>query len=184
MAGDLEIGGDTFAVLRALENSTRRGIQGQEIRILPRLLAVACQLGVLGRPPSPPPEEARPSGRRHSPGRDAQAISHHYDIGNDFFQVILGPSMTYSCARFMNDGISREKAQEAKHELVCRKLGLDTRPGARLLDVGCGWGSMALYAATHYESHVVGITLSQPQVDLARQRVSSAGMENRVEIRL
>lgn len=116
--------------------------------------------------------------------QDARAISHHYDVGNDFYRLILGPSMTYSCARFVDDSSSLEDAQKAKHELVCRKLGLDRQPGATLLDVGCGWGSMALHAALQHGARVVGITLSQEQVTLARRRVVEAGVADRVEIRL
>src|SRR5277367_2871287 len=92
--------------------------------------------------------------------------------------------MTYSCARFLSDEVSLEDAQAAKHELVCRKLGLDQRPGARLLDVGCGWGSMAIHAARHHQASVIGVALSREQVSEARRRVEEAGLVDRVEIRL
>jgi cyclopropane-fatty-acyl-phospholipid synthase len=139
VAGDLEVEGDMFAVLRALHDAlTPRDLRRQGIGMLPKLLGAARRLGLLGRRLQAPAEEARSVGRWHSPKRDAQAISHHYDVGNDFYRLILGPSMTYSCARFVNDTVTLEDAQKAKHELVCRKLGLDTRPRARLLDVGCG----------------------------------------------
>jgi cyclopropane-fatty-acyl-phospholipid synthase len=92
--------------------------------------------------------------------------------------------MTYSCARFVTDDATLEEAQEAKHDLVCRKLGLSERPGMRLLDVGCGWGSMALHAARHYDAQVVGVTLSKRQADLARQRVTEARLDSKVEIRV
>jgi len=184
VAGDLEIEGDTFAVLRALQDGTSRDLRRLGIRILPKLAGAVRQLNLLGRPPRPPQEEIRPSWRPHSLNQDARAISHHYDVGNDFYRLILGPSMAYSCARFVGDSSSLEGAQEDKHELVCRKLGLDSRPGSRLLDVGCGWGSMAIHAAREHDAHVVGITLSQEQVALARQRVAAAGVADRVEIRL
>lgn len=152
--------------------------------MVPKLALAARQLGLVDRPPHPPPEEIRPAWRPHSPKQDVRAVSHHYDVGNDFYRLILGPSMTYSCARFVDQSASLEDAQEAKHELICRKLGLDARPGSRLLDVGCGWGSMALHASLHHGAHVVGITLSQEQVRLAQQRVAEAGVADRVEIRL
>jgi cyclopropane-fatty-acyl-phospholipid synthase len=153
--------------------------------MLPKLLPEVRGLGLSWSPLPPPPEEARPGrGHRHSQTRDAKAVSHHYDVGNDFYRLFLGPSMTYSCARFIDNGATLEDAQAAKHELVCQKLGLDTQPGARLLDVGCGWGSMAIHAASRHGTKVVGITLSQAQVDMARQRVAEAGLEDQIEIRL
>ncbi|MET0148848.1 MAG: cyclopropane-fatty-acyl-phospholipid synthase family protein, partial [Acidimicrobiales bacterium] len=130
------------------------------------------------------PEEARLHGGRHSLRRDAAAIGHHYDVGNDFYRLVLGPSMTYSCARFPEPDSDLTAAQNAKHDLVCRKLGLPELAGARLLDVGCGWGSMATHAATTYDVTVVGITISQQQADYARRRVEAAGLAGRVEIRL
>lgn len=185
VAGDIEVEGDTFAVLRALHRAAPRELRSVGVGMLPRLLPEARRLGLALGPLPPPPEEARPGhGRRHSLSRDAQVISHHYDVGNDFYRLFLGPSMTYSCARFVDQSTTLEEAQEAKHELVCRKLGLDTQPGVRLLDVGCGWGSMALHAASRHGATVVGVTLSQAQVDMARRRVVEAGLEDRVEIRL
>jgi cyclopropane-fatty-acyl-phospholipid synthase len=111
-------------------------------------------------------------------------VSHHYDVGNDFYELVLGPSMTYSCARFADESTSLEEAQTAKHELVCRKLGLHQLPGARLLDVGCGWGSMALHAASAHGAIVVAVTLSAAQAEYARRRVTAAGLDDRVEVRL
>jgi cyclopropane-fatty-acyl-phospholipid synthase len=116
--------------------------------------------------------------------RDSQAISHHYDVGNDFYELVLGPSMTYSCARFTNGATTLEEAQAAKHELVSRKLGLHEKPGARLLDVGCGWGSMALHAARHHGAAVVAVTLSASQADYARRRAADAGFSDQIDIRL
>jgi cyclopropane-fatty-acyl-phospholipid synthase len=134
------------------------------------------------KPPPPPPEEVRLHGRVHSKRRDAQAISHHYDVSNDFYRLLLGPSLTYSCACFDDPADSLEAAQSRKHELVAGKLGL--RPGMRLLDVGCGWGSMVLHAAAHHGVQAVGVTLSEQQATLARQRVAEAGLGDRVEIRV
>jgi cyclopropane-fatty-acyl-phospholipid synthase len=183
VAGELEFDGDIFEVVGALREaleSARRPM----LRSAVEVVTAARRLQLVGRPLPPPPEEARLHGGRHSERRDAAAISHHYDVGNDFYELVLGPSMTYSCARFVTADTDLTTAQAAKHELVCRKLGLPDRPGARLLDVGCGWGSMAIHAATHHDVSVVGITISEAQADEARKRVAAAGVADRVEIRL
>ncbi len=118
------------------------------IRSVPTMIQAARRLGAIGPPLPAPPEECQPAGRLHSPARDAAVISHHYDVGNAFYRLVLGPSMTYSCARFVTPDAARSRmAQAAKYELICRKLGIDKQPGSRLLDVGCGWGSMAMHAA-------------------------------------
>jgi cyclopropane-fatty-acyl-phospholipid synthase len=142
-------------------------------------LAAVCASGGT-MPPSAPLAELRPLGMRRSKARDARAVRHHYDVSNDFFALFLDPSMTYSCAFFSRNGESLESAQQAKLELTCRKLGL--QPGQRLLDIGCGWGSFAIHAASRHGVDVLGITLSEPQAALARARVSEAGLENRVRI--
>jgi cyclopropane-fatty-acyl-phospholipid synthase len=109
-------------------------------------------------------------------------VRSHYDVGNDFYRLVLGPTMTYSCA-YWDDGVTNlDDAQEAKYEHICRKLGL--RPGMRLLDVGCGWGGMVLHAAREHGVEAVGITLSPPQRELAARRVEAAGLGGRVEIRV
>ncbi|HEX4219171.1 MAG TPA: cyclopropane-fatty-acyl-phospholipid synthase family protein [Acidimicrobiales bacterium] len=189
VSGEIELSGDLFATLDALHRAGPRqtGIGPTAVTALttlPAAVEAARRLGALGRPLPNPPEEAKPAGRRHTPARDAAAISHHYDVSNDFYRLVLGPSMTYSCARFVEADTDLASAQEAKHELVCRKLGLHERNGARLLDVGCGWGSMAIHAATHFDASVVGVTLSQEQATLARRRVDEAGVADRVEIRV
>lgn len=183
VTGEIGLDGDLFAVLRLLHEAapTDRRTGG---RFVVTALQSARELGVLGPPLPRPAEEASPRGWRHSKGRDARVVSHHYDISNAFYRMTLGPSMTYSCARFETGAASLEKAQTAKHDLICRKLGLHERRGGRLLDVGCGWGSMALHAATHYGVEVVGITVSAEQAKLARQRVDDAGMSDRIEIRV
>ena len=147
-----------------------------------RLLRTAVGVGAIGPRPPLPPEEARLKGNRHSLGRDRNAISHHYDVGNDFYRLVLGPSMVYSCAYWTPDSATLEQAQAAKLDLICRKLGL--REGMRLLDVGCGWGSMLLHAAQHYGVHGVGITLSEEQAHSARQRIEEAGLSDRLTVRL
>jgi len=155
--------------------------QRLRVRDWPTLIRTAHKFKVLGLRPKPPPEEARVRGGVHSKDRDAAAISHHYDVGNDFYRLVLGETMTYSCGYFDSVETSLDEAQTAKYDLVCRKLGLVS--GMRLLDVGCGWGSMAIHAASHYGVDVVGVTLSQEQVELARERVAAAGLADRIEIR-
>jgi cyclopropane-fatty-acyl-phospholipid synthase len=147
-----------------------------------RLAAAAVRACGLTRPPRIPASELRPKGSRHSRARDARAVRHHYDVSNDFFKLFLDASMTYSCAVFSRGASTLEEAQLAKREMVCTKLGL--KEGERLLDVGCGWGSFVLHAATRHGVNAVGITLSPNQAELARRRVAKAGLEDRVEIRL
>ena len=185
VSGDIEVDGSLFDVVTAFRDSKHEGMAGTSaIKALPTALRAAKKIGALGGPITPPPEEARLHGWRHSLPRDAEAIGHHYDVGNDFYRLVLGPVMTYSCARFTRPDSTLEEAQSAKHELVCRKLGLHERPGMRLLDVGCGWGSMAIHAAVHHQARAVGITISRAQAELARRRVEEAGVADRVEIRL
>ncbi|MGH2747380.1 MAG: class I SAM-dependent methyltransferase [Actinomycetota bacterium] len=184
VAGDLDIEGDIFAVL-ALRD--RLGATGEhiEFRLRPaqllRTLGIAHKLGALGRPLPSPPEEARLRARLHSRSRDAAAISHHYDVSNDFYRLVLGPTMTYSCAYFPDADTTLDQAQAAKYDLICKKLGLGS--GMRLLDVGCGWGGMIMHAAPHYGVRGVGITISRNQADLAAKRVAEAGLGDLVEIR-
>ena len=183
VAQELDLEGDAFQVLLALQSAAPRDAR-LGLDAAWSALRVARKLGALGPPLPPPPEEARPGGWRHSRRRDADVVSHHYDLGNDFYRLLLGSSLTYSCARFEGPATGLAEAQRAKHELICRKLGLDQRPDLRLLDVGCGWGSMALHAATTHGAEVVGVTISQRQAKLARERVAAAGLTDRVEIRL
>jgi cyclopropane-fatty-acyl-phospholipid synthase len=145
------------------------------------VLAAARAAGVM-RPPAAPRIELQPRGKRHSIERDARAVRHHYDVSNAFFALFLDASMTYSCAVFEDFDEPLEVAQERKLEMVCRKLAL--QPGERVLDVGCGWGSFPIHAASRHGAYVVGITLSQPQAHLARTRAIAAGVGDRVEIRV
>jgi cyclopropane-fatty-acyl-phospholipid synthase len=108
-------------------------------------------------------------------------VSHHYDVSNTFYSWVLGHSMAYTCAVYPTDGASLEQAQENKFDLVCRKLGLE--PGMRLLDVGCGWGGMALHAAEHYGVEVVGVTLSRQQAEWGQKAVAEAGLTGQVDLR-
>ena len=147
-----------------------------------RLALAAARASGIRRPPPVPRAELRPRGRRHSQERDARSVRHHYDVSNDFFKLFLGESLTYSCALFSRGAKTLEEAQEAKLELVCQKL--DLRPGDRVLDVGCGWGSFAMHAAANHDVSVVGITLSEPQAALARERAAERGLSERVDIRV
>jgi cyclopropane-fatty-acyl-phospholipid synthase len=146
------------------------------------LTAAALRAAGWHRPPPPPAAELRPRGRLHTRRRDAAAVRHHYDVSNEFFALFLDQSMTYSCALFEQGTETLEEAQRAKLELICRKLEL--RPGMRMLDIGCGWGSLAIHAAREHGASVLGITLSEPQSELARQRTRQAGVADRVEIRV
>ncbi|MGY1750725.1 class I SAM-dependent methyltransferase [Modestobacter sp. SYSU DS0511] len=188
VAGEIDVEGDVFATFAALSSVGRLAETGPmaapTVRERLALLGTALRLGAVGPEPAPPAEEADlgRAGRRHSRARDAAAISHHYDVGNDFYELVLGPSMVYSCAVWESPDVGLEAAQEAKLDLICRKLGL--RPGMRLLDVGCGWGSMAIHAAGRYGVDVVGITLSEEQARLARKRAADAGLTDRIDIRV
>ncbi len=133
-------------------------------------------------PPHPPASELRLKGERHTLGRDRRAVRYHYDAGNQFFALFLDASMTYSCAYFKGGATSLEEAQQAKLDLVCRKLGLEE--SERVLDVGCGWGSFAIHAARDYGVQVLGVTLSEEQVRLGRERVREAGLQDRVALRV
>jgi cyclopropane-fatty-acyl-phospholipid synthase len=178
VAGDIDFEGDIFAVIAL-------GDRFPGFRLDPRLLRrLVAELGgwrEIRRLP-PPPEEVQLQGRRHSPHRDRAAITHHYDVSNRFYELVLGPSVTYSCAVFHDPDDTLEQAQANKYELICRKLGLEE--GMRLLDVGCGWGGMVLHAAREHGVRAVGVTISQRQAELASKRVVDAGLIDRVEIRL
>ncbi|HEY7628222.1 MAG TPA: cyclopropane-fatty-acyl-phospholipid synthase family protein [Ilumatobacteraceae bacterium] len=185
VSGDIALDGQIFDVVVAFRDAKPEGVAvGAAVRALPTAVKAARRSGAFGGPLQPPQEEARVRGWRHSLRRDAAAVTHHYDVGNDFYRLVLGPMMTYSCARFTEPDSTLEQAQAAKHELICRKLGLPERPGSRMLDVGCGWGSMAIHAAVHHGARSVGITLSRPQAELARRRAEEAGVADRVEIRV
>ncbi len=180
MAGEVDLEGDLDAVLALGDDRSHLKLRPRDMALASRGILSAGGLRPLRLPP--PPEEARLRGRRHSRQRDAAAISHHYDISNDFYGLVLGPSMTYSCAYFSSPESSLEDAQRDKHELICRKLRL--KPGERLLDVGCGWGTLAIHAAIRFGVSVVGVTLSAPQAELAEKRASEVGVGHLVTIRV
>lgn len=190
VAGEIDIDGDLYAALDQVAGLLwERGADAKDqVHPLrdPRMRAAAkglVQVAGPWPPPPPPPEEVRRrSGALHTKHRDRAAISHHYDVGNDFYAMVLGPSMVYSCAYFAEPGATLEEAQRDKLDLVCRKLGLSD--GDRLLDVGCGWGSMAMHAAREYGAQVTGVTLSREQAAYARKRIAEAGLTDRIEIRV
>ncbi len=172
--GDVDIEGDILALLE-FAASLRQPTGAQKWQLLKLLRAL---------PPSPEDDRERTHmrGLRHSIRRDRQAVSHHYDTGNQFFETFLDPAMVYSCGYFLDPDEPLDAAQERKLDVVCRKLQLE--PGDEMLDVGCGWGALAMHAAERYGAHVVGITLSSEQATYAEKAVSERGLTGRVEIRL
>ena len=184
VAGDIEVDGDIYAVLSLRSRIPRPRLTPRQWLDAARLLRPADLV-----PLPPPPEEAHISGlgRLHTRGRDAAAIHHHYDVSNDFYELVLGPAMVYSCAlwdesRKSDPQAGLEASQWAKNELICQKLAL--RPGLRLLDIGCGWGSLVRHAARHHGVEAVGVTISTEQAAWARERVAAEGLSDRVEIRV
>jgi cyclopropane-fatty-acyl-phospholipid synthase len=147
-----------------------------------RLALAAARATGLRLPPRPPKAELQPRGKRHSRERDARAVRHHYDLPAEFFELFLGPSMTYSCAVFSRGATTLEEAQETKLEMVCTKLAL--KPGMRVLDIGCGWGSFAIHAAERHGVKVVGITLSPPQVERGQRVAAERGLSDSVDLRV
>ena len=195
VTGEIDLPPDDCAAIdRALTHAwaqaTERGLSGFDLRSVPRLLAAArgvlaatgLDLGDLRRVPPAPASQAKLSGRLHTLGRDRRAIAHHYDLSNEFYELLLEESMAYSSAYFEHPGQSLEDAQRAKLDLVCRKLELE--PGMRMLDVGCGWGSLSLHAAEHYGARVTGVTIAAEQKRFIDRRIAERGLEDLVEIRL
>jgi cyclopropane-fatty-acyl-phospholipid synthase len=179
VTGALEVHGDLHATLHALLAGARKDVGWRE------RLQTLSGVGLRAlRRPRIPPEEARPRwrrGLRHSRARDAAAISHHYDVSNRFYEIVLGPSMAYTCAVFPSADASLEQAQAEKFDLVCRKLAL--APGDRLLDVGAGWGGMVMHAAEHHGARALGVTLSEPQASWAQRKIAERGLQERAEVR-
>jgi cyclopropane-fatty-acyl-phospholipid synthase len=177
VSGDLDVEGD-LAV--GLSRFWRLGTQIRPARKdWLEIAKLAVRLGAIGPRPRPPMSEARLTGRLHTRRRDRAAIAHHYDLSNDFYQLLLDPHMAYSCAYWTSADRDLHEAQTAKLDLVCRKLGL--RPGMRLLDVGCGWGSLVIHAATHYGVHATGITLSAQQRDYILSRTAGLSVDVRLQ---
>lgn len=177
LRGDLEVEGDIEAAFEFLDHA--------EVRVSPMdWIRIAADAAKLGAGPSGPLEAiaARLRGDTHTPERDRQAITHHYDVSNDFYACFLGAEMVYSCAYWPPGVGTLDEAQRAKHDLICRKLRL--RPGERFLDIGCGWGALAIHAAERCGARAVGVTLSEKQLDLARRRAREAGLDDRVSFEL
>ncbi len=186
VTGDLDVDGDLddgfrrmWSFARGRDRAVRVGVRERV-----RVAGLALRLGIVGLPPRAPASEAKVAGRLHSRGRDRAVIAHHYDLSNEFYSLILDEHMAYSCAYFTSDARSYTlaDAQRDKLDLVCRKLAL--APGMRLLDVGCGWGSLGIHAAQHYGVRVTGVTLSREQLDFARKRAADVGVQDLVEFRL
>lgn len=189
VAGELDIEGDMTNALQAFWSAIRElGVRKPKIspRTVVSAAVVLARLRALGPRPAPPGEQARLQGLLHSRNRDRDAISHHYDLSNEFYHLLLDEHMAYSCGYYTqrpgSSGYTMHDAQTDKLDLVCRKLGLT--PGQRLLDVGCGWGSMILHAAEHYGVHATGVTISASQRDFIAKRVAEKGLQDKVEVRL
>lgn len=196
---DLQVGEAFLADLVDVEGSMVAAIE--ELSTLREDVGVleAARLGwdVLRLPPpdglEPGRQRVHPDGRLHSPDRDRQVVQHHYDVGVDFYRLFLDADLVYSCGYFLESdedmaappdpaGEALDRAQRRKLDVVCRKLRL--RRDATLLDIGCGWGSLALHAARVHGAKVLGVTLSEDQALVAKHRVAEAGLEGRVEIRV
>jgi cyclopropane-fatty-acyl-phospholipid synthase len=177
VSGDLDVEGDLVQALHIV--SKHFGDRHLDARRLLAFIRLFRHYGI--RPVPPPPEEVELTGRLHSPARDAAAIAYHYDISNEFYELLLGPSMCYSCAVWSEPGIGLSRAQELKWDLVCQKL--DLRPGLRLLDAGCGWGSMAIYAARNYGVEVTAVTLSSTQAEYACAAIEQESLGDVIEVR-
>ena len=183
VSGHIDIDGDMYTALARLAKAQRTDMSlGDRLSLLSELGGPKFLLKRV----APPPQEVSPkrrwmSGRRHSRGRDASAISHHYDVSNTFYEWVLGPSMAYTCACYPDVTASLEQAQEYKFDLVARKIGL--QPGMRLLDVGCGWGGMVMHAARKYRVRALGVTLSEQQALWAQRAIKEAGLEDLAEVK-
>lgn len=179
LRGDFDIEGDIIAAIKMV--TALEGFSAQDWFRL---------IGQIRRLPKTEPEDpfvigrkaVRLSGATHSRERDRVAVTYHYDVGNSFYALFLGKWMAYSCGYFQDAKDDLDTAQAAKFEHICRKLRL--KPGERLLDIGCGWGGLVVYAAEHYGVQAVGITLSQPQVEYGQQWISQAGLNKQAKIEL
>ncbi|HEY6285011.1 MAG TPA: cyclopropane-fatty-acyl-phospholipid synthase family protein [Ktedonobacteraceae bacterium] len=173
---DFDIEGDIEAVFPLAEHFTsNRWGKMEQVRLGKRLLS----LPNTGQP-RPGDAEAKLHGTRHSKERDRQAVTYHYNRSNDFYALWLDSRMIYSCAYFATFDDDLDTAQERKLDYICRKLRL--HPGERLLDIGCGWGGLVIYAAQHYGVQAYGITLSEPQAKLAQVRIEEAGLTGKCKV--
>jgi cyclopropane-fatty-acyl-phospholipid synthase len=189
IAGDLDVEGDLAEGLGAVWAAFRAGEVTRPrpglvtLGRLPGVAGSAIRLGAVGPRPPRPGSPARLRGWRHTRRRDAAAIAHHYDLSNEFYELLLDSSMAYSCGYFTHGPAgSLGEAQHAKLDLVCRKLGL--RAGRTLLDIGCGWGSLICHAAANFDVTATGVTLSAEQHRYVSKRVADAGLADRITVRL
>lgn len=182
VSGHIDVHGDMYTLLDRMWNITTNDLTMAEKIDAVRALGTKP---LLMRVP-PPPQEMRRStlarlGSRHAKQRDAEAIHHHYDVSNRFYEWVLGPSMAYTCAVFPREDATLEEAQYTKFDLVAKKL--DLKPGMRLLDVGCGWGGMVMHAAREYGVKALGVTLSKQQAEWAQKAIVDAGLQDLAEVR-
>ena len=177
VSSEIEVEGEVYELLHAMADLALHDLgRAEQVRLARRLLPIWL------RHRQPVPElEYRPPGRLHSKSRDRKAISHHYDVSNQFYEWVLGPSMAYTCAVYPTATATLEEAQAAKHELVAQKLGLE--PGMRLLDVGCGWGGMVMHAAAEHGVKALGVTLSRNQAEWAQAEIERRGLGDLAEVR-
>jgi cyclopropane-fatty-acyl-phospholipid synthase len=188
--GYLDVEGDLAEALRTVWSAVRDARAADptaakphiRLRIVARAAALGLRTGAIGLQPEIPEAESQLNGDLHSRERDLAAISHHYDLSNDFYELILDDTMAYSSGFHATPEMTLAEAQRAKLDLICRKLGLE--PGMRMLDIGSGWGSLTLHAAEHYGVRVVGVTLSAEQRDFVMKRATERGLEDRVEVSL
>jgi cyclopropane-fatty-acyl-phospholipid synthase len=177
VTGELEVEGELYTLLESVADVTLHSIsRPEQLRLARKLLPYAVRHRV-----SPPDLEYRPPGRLHSKKRDSKVIAHHYDVSNTFYEWVLGPSMAYTCALYPTADATLEQAQAAKFELVSQKLAL--KPGMRLLDVGCGWGSMVMHAAAEHGVRALGVTLSRNQAEWAQREIERRGLGDLAEVR-
>ncbi len=187
VTGDLDVEGDLYEGLaRCWALIRERGLTAARPGLRDRagMALAAARLGAIGPRPAPPAQEARLSGAKHSTARDRAAIAHHYDLSNAFYSRLLDGTMAYSCGFWASSepAYGLAEAQRDKLDLICTKLGLE--PEMRLLDVGCGWGSLILHAAEHYGVHATGVTISGPQREHILTRIADAGLSEVLDVRL
>jgi len=198
VTGELDVDGNIGDALRTVR-ATLATRSVRSLRPPPAALAhgvkAARDLGVIGRPLNPPPTQAQLGGRLHSLRRDSSAISFHYDLSNEFYEAILDEQMTYSTAYVTDPKVdlnaghesaayTLEDGQRDKLDLICRKVGLDERGGMRLVDIGCGWGSLTLHAAREYGAKVVAVTIAKEQQTFVQARAIEQGVADLVDVRL
>ncbi|MCW2840356.1 MAG: SAM-dependent methyltransferase [Aeromicrobium sp.] len=187
VAGDLELDGvhpgDPYDAMVLIMSQLRFKVPSAA-----EMVQIVRSLGFGNlKPPPPPAEEHLPKwrraleGLRHNKKRDAEAIHHHYDVSNRFYELVLGDSMTYTCAVYPSADATLEEAQYEKYDLIARKL--DLQPGQRLLDIGCGWGGMVRHAAKHYGVKALGVTLSREQAAWAQEEIKRQGLDHLAEVR-